>query len=129
MTFLDYIAEKGFSIYRLSKDSGIPLTTLQDIASGEKEIEDCKGRTLLPLARTLETTVENLMQLEPEESGFVIPDFLAESIREYRVAVRKRSTMAGEYSEQLRSTINVAEVEHAISSDTAERLRKRYYFK
>lgn len=34
--------------------------------------------------------------------------------------------MMGEYSEQLRSTINVAEVGHEISSETVGRLRRRY---
>lgn len=128
MTFTDFVCEKGFSSYRLSKESGIPLTTVQDIVSGKTELQDCKGRTLLLLAHTLGTTIEFLLNLESEELGCNIPEFLTEAIREYRTSLRKKDLMLGEYSEQLRSTINVAEVEHLISSETAWRLRKRYYF-
>ena len=119
MTFLDLLAEKKYSGYRLSKESGIALTTLQDIASGKNELEDCKGRTLLALSRALNISIEELLSLEPEE---------ATGVKEYRIYTRKGSTLAGDYWEQLRSSINVAEVENLISHETATRLRKRYYF-
>ena len=129
MTFLDLLAEKKYSVYRLSKESGIALTTLQDIASGKNELEDCKGRTLLALSRALNiSSIEELLSLEPEEATGVFPEFLPESVKEYRFFTRKGSTLAGDYWEQLRSSINVAEVENLISHETATRLRKRYYF-
>ena len=128
MTFLDLLAEKKYSVYRLSKESGIALTTLQDIASGKNELEDCKGRTLLALSRALDISIEELLALEPEEATGVFPEFLSECVKEYRIYTRKGSTLAGDYWEQLRSSINVAEVENLISHETATRLRKRYYF-
>lgn len=128
MTFSDLIAEKGYSVYRLSKESGIPLTTLQDIASGKNKLEDCKGRTLLALSKKLGIAMEELLSLESEEPSGLLPLFLSESISEYRVNTRKGSTLAGECWEQLRSSVNVAEVENLISHETATRLRKRYYF-
>lgn len=128
MTFTDFICEKGYSVYKLSKESGLPLTTLQDIASGKKDLEDCKGRTLLLLARVLGLSVEDLLSFEQEEPFGIFPKFLLESIHEYRVSTRKRSSLAGDYCEQLRSSINVAEVENLISRETAYRLRARYNF-
>ena len=129
MTFLDLLAKKKYSAYRLSKESGIALTTLQDIASGKNELEDCKGRTLLALSRAINiSSIEELLSLEPEEATGVFPEFLPESVKEYRFFTRKGSTLAGDYWEQLRSSINVAEVENMISHETATRLRKRYYF-
>ena len=128
MTFLDLLAKKKYSAYRLSKESGIALTTLQDIASGKNELEDCKGRTLLALSRALDISIEELLALEPEEATGVFPEFLSECVKEYRIYTRKGSTLSGDYWEQLRSSINIAEVENLISHETATRLRKRYYF-
>ena len=97
MTFLDLLDEKKYSVYRLSKESGIALTTLQDIASGKNELEDCKGRTLLALSRALNISIEELLSLEPEEATGVFPEFLPESVKEYRFFTRKGSTLAGDY--------------------------------
>ena len=104
------------------------MTTLQDIASGKNELEDCKGRTLFSLSRTLDFSMEELLSLEPEKATDVFPVFLSECVKEYRFYTRKGSTLAGDYWEQLRSSINVAEVDNPISHETATRLRKRYHF-
>ena len=96
MTFLDLLAEKKYSVYCLSKESGIALTTLQDIASGKNELEDCKGRTLLALSRTLDISIEELLSLEPEEATDVLPEFLSECVKEYRFYARKGSTLSGD---------------------------------
>ena len=57
----------------------------------------------------------------------LLPEFLLDSISEYRKAVRKESTLLDCYSDQLNSSINVAEVEHLISKEQADRLRARYF--
>ena len=46
MTFLDLLAEKKYSVYRLSKESGIALTTLQDISSGKKWTGRLQGKDI-----------------------------------------------------------------------------------
>ena len=96
MTFLDLLAEKKYSVYCLSKESGIALTTLQYIASGKNELEDCKGRTLFSLSRTLDISMEELLSLEPEEATDVFPVFLSECVKEYRFYARKGSTLSGD---------------------------------
>ena len=45
MTFLDLLAEKKTTVYSLSMNSGIPKTTLTDIASGKADILECSGKT------------------------------------------------------------------------------------
>ena len=102
MTFLDLLSEKKTTVYSLSIHSGIPRTTLTDIASGKADILECSGKTLLP-------------------------GFLLDSINEYRKAIRKDSTLIDCYSDQLNSSINVAEVENLISKEQANRLRLRYF--
>ena len=127
MTFKDLLAEKGLTVYRLSKISDLPKSTLNDIATGRVELLDCSGRTLQKISNCLNIKIEKLLELEPEEATTVLPKFLNDSIDDYRKAVRKRTTLIDCYSDQLNSSINVAEVESLISKETAQRLRKRYF--
>lgn len=127
MTFLDLLAYKRTTVYSLSRESGVPKTTLTDIASGKANILDCSGKTLLAISRNLGVSIEELLGLEREEAKTLLPPFLLDSINEYRKAVRKDSTLVDCYSDQLNSSINVAEVENLISHEMAARLRARYF--
>ena len=127
MTFLDLLSEKKTTVYSLSIDSGIPRTTLTDIASGKADILECSGKTLLAISKSLNVSIEDLLSLEREEAKTLLPGFLLDSIKEYRKAIRKDSTLIDCYSDQLNSSINVAEVENLISKEQANRLRKRYF--
>ena len=129
MTFLDLLSEKKTTVYSLSLDSGVPRTTLTDIASGKADILECSGKTLLAISKTLNVSIEDLLFLEREEAKTVLPGFLSESINEYRKAIRKDSTLIDCYSDQLNSSINVAEVENLISKELADRLRNRYFWR
>lgn len=127
MTFLDLLAYKKLTIYSLSKKSGIPKTTLADIASGKTNILDCSGKTLLAISKSLNVSIEELLTLEREEARTLLPNFLYDAISEYRKSLRGDSTLIDCYSDQLNSSINVAEVEHLISKEQANRLRGRYF--
>lgn len=127
MTFLDLLAEQKTTVYSLSIDSGVPKTTLTDIASGKADILGCSGKTLLAISKSLRVSIEELLKLEREEAKTLLPGFLMDSISEYRKAIRKESTLVDCYSDQLNSSINVAEVEHLISKEQADRLRARYF--
>lgn len=127
MTFLDLLAYKKMTVSSLSAESGIPRSTLTDIASGKSDILECSGKTLLAIAKCLNMSIEELLALEREEAKTLLPGFLLDSIVQYRKAIRKDSTMLDCYSDQLNSSINVAEVENLISSEQANRLRKRYF--
>ena len=127
MTFLDLLSEKKTTVYSLSIDSGIPRTTLTDIASGKADILECSGKTLLAISKSLNVSIEDLLSLEREEAKTLLPGFLLDSIKEYRKAIRKDSTLIDCYSDQLNSNINIAEVENLISKEQANRLRSRYF--
>lgn len=127
MTFLDLLSEKKTTVYSLSLDSGVPRTTLADIASGKTDILECTGKTLLAISKTLNVSIEDLLSLEREEAKTVLPGFLYEAIKDYRMAIRKDSIRIDCYSDQLNSSINVAEVENLISKEQADRLRMRYF--
>ena len=127
MTFLDILSEKKTTVYSLSIHSRIPRTTLTDIASGKADILECSGKTLLAISKSLNVSIEYLLSLEREEAKTLLPGFLLDSINEYRKAIRKDSTLIDCYSDQLNSSINVAEVENLISKEQANRLRLRYF--
>lgn len=129
MTFLDLRSEKKTTVYSLSIDSGIPRTTLSDIASGKADILKCSGKTLLAISKSLNVSIEDLLSLEREEAKTLLPGFLLDSIKEYRKAIRKDSIRIDCYSDQLNSNINIAEVENLISKEQANRLRTRYFGK
>ena len=129
MTFLDLLSEKKTTVYQLNIDSGMPRTTLTDIASGKADILDCSGKTLLAISKALNVSIEDLLSLEREEAKSSLPQFLLDSISEYRKSIRKNSSLVDCYLDQLNSSINVAEVEHLISKEQADRLRRRYFFK
>lgn len=128
MTFLDLLAYKKMTVSSLSVKSGIPRSTLADIASGKSDILECSGKILLAISKCLNMTIEELLALEREEAKTLLPGFLLDSIVQYRKAIRKDSTMLDCYSDQLNSSINVAEVENLISKEQANRLRKRYFW-
>ena len=127
MTFLDLLAYKRTTVYSLSLFTGIPRTTLTDIASGKADIMECSGKTLLVISKSLNITIEELLSIEREEPKGFWPSFLQDSINEYRKGYRNNSNLIDCYSDQLNSSINVAEIEHLITKEQADRLRRRYF--
>lgn len=127
MTFLDLLSNKKTTVYALSNLSGVPKTTLADIASGKADILECSGKTLQSISKCLGVSIEYLLSLEREEPKTLLPEFLNYAIDEYRKAIRKNSLMIDCYSDELNSTINVAEVENLITKEQADRLRARYF--
>ena len=84
MTFADLLINKNLTVYKLSKDSGVPKTTIFDISSGKSNILDCSGRNLLKLSKCLGVSIEDLLNLDQELYNLAydknIPAFLAKSI-------------------------------------------------
>ena len=64
MRLKDHIAEQNISISDLSKESGLPYTTVNEIVNGKKTLARCSAETVYRLARALDTTVEGLLMAE-----------------------------------------------------------------
>lgn len=62
MTIQTLMEQKNLSKYRLSKNSGIPYTTVQDICSGKAKLEKCTAETIYRLAKELDVSMESLLQ-------------------------------------------------------------------
>ena len=61
MLINEQLEKKQMSKYMLSKTSGVPQATINDICSGKADLEKCAAGTLYRLAKVLGVTVEDLL--------------------------------------------------------------------
>lgn len=54
--------DQNMTRYRLSKNSGIPYTTITDILSGKAQLEKCTAETIYKLAKELDVSMETLLE-------------------------------------------------------------------
>lgn len=64
MRLSELLEKKNYTIYRFSKVSGIPKTTLIDLCSGKTSISNSKAITVLKLSLFLDLKMEDIMKLE-----------------------------------------------------------------
>ena len=139
-TLLD---QRQITKYHLSKVSGVPKTTIMDICAGRSEIERCSAKTVRQLAKALDCTMEDIMELSspydsatglPKDKSYLergLPPFLMESIAAMKAAWKKLD--GGEpylrwdcdYC-NLQTDINKAEVNQIINPEQAWYLREKY---
>ncbi len=58
----DLLAQRGMTGYSLSKRSGVPYTTLNDICNNKTSLEKCSAETVFRLAKELHVTMEELLE-------------------------------------------------------------------
>ena len=135
--------KRHISKYHLSKVSGVPKTTIMDICAGRSEIERCSAKTVQLLAKALDCSMEDLMELSdpydsqtglPKDKSYLergLPPFLTESIDAMKSAWRKLDR-GEKYLRwdcdycNLQTDINNAEVNQVISPEQAWYLREKY---
>lgn len=61
MTINEIMKSRNISKYRLSKNSGIPYTTLSDIISGKAVLSKCSAETVYKLSQELHVSMEELL--------------------------------------------------------------------
>lgn len=62
MIIVELMEKKNYSRYRLSKESGVPMTTVTDICSGKANLDKCAAGTLYKVAKTLDVTVDYILE-------------------------------------------------------------------
>jgi len=124
------LVNKGYTVYRLSKETGISKTTLFDIFSGKSNILDCSVRIILKIADVLDCDIKDLIALEPilykpayEEN---LPSFLKEIIIFIKDKRNKNNPLFDCYLDEANSSINVCEIENLINKEQADYLRSKY---
>lgn len=61
MDLKDYLTRIKMSQYHLSKESGVPQTTISDICSNQSALFRCSSLTLYKIAKVLNISIENLL--------------------------------------------------------------------
>jgi transcriptional regulator with XRE-family HTH domain len=70
MLISELLRVQNMSKYRLSKESGVPQTTINDICSGKTELEKCSAGTLYRIAKILGVSIEEILEsVEPVKRG------------------------------------------------------------
>lgn len=67
----DLLEKENMSRYRLSKESGVPMTTITDICSGKADLDKCAAGTLYKIAKVLGVTVDSIL----DEAHKISPDY------------------------------------------------------
>lgn len=67
MLINDRLKELDMSKYRLSKESGVPQATINDICSGKNDLNKCAAGTLYQIAKVLGLTIEEILESEQSE--------------------------------------------------------------
>lgn len=57
----DILKQKNMSIYKLSKNSGVPYATVNDICNGKTRLEKCSAETVYRLSRALDVAMDELI--------------------------------------------------------------------
>ncbi len=62
MLLNEIMENKKITMYRLSKDTGVPYATINDICSGKSELVKCSAETIYRIAKALEVSMETLIE-------------------------------------------------------------------
>ena len=64
----ELLQKENMSRYRLSKESGVAMTTITDICSGKAELDKCTAGTLYKIAKVFGVTVDSLLESNEKRS-------------------------------------------------------------
>ena len=67
MLIKEKLQEMNMTMYRLSKESGVPQATINDICSGKAETEKCAAGTLYRIGKVLNISIEDILESAREE--------------------------------------------------------------
>ena len=62
MMIRELMEKKGITTYRLSKNSGIPYTTVNDICNNKVSLAKCNSETVYRLSKALNISMEELLE-------------------------------------------------------------------
>ena len=132
----ELLIKRGLTKYRLSKESGVPHATLNDICSGKTSLIKCSGETLYRISKVLNVTMESLLidelvKNEREKSyEYGLPEYLQYDLDEYKKGLNNGSTLMDCLWSELYGSINIAEInEGAITPEHADYLRKKFLWR
>ena len=67
MLINEMLENQNLTKYRLSKKSGVPQATINDICSGKTDLDKCAAGTLYRIAKVLGISVEEILESSRQE--------------------------------------------------------------
>ena len=67
MLINEMLENQNLTKYRLSKKSGVPQATINDICSGKTDLDKCSAGTLYRIAKALGISVEEILESSRQE--------------------------------------------------------------
>lgn len=141
MDINEILKEKSMTKYRLSKISGVPHATLNELCNGKTRIEKCSAETLYKIAKALHVSMEMLVEdamidkrkkeefqtMREESYEHGLPQYLQNDLDAYKEALKQGSNILDCLWGELYGSINIAEISDGIiTSEHADYLRKKY---
>ena len=129
------------TLFRHTDTIKVPHATLNDLCSGKSRIEKCSAETLYRIAKTLNVSMESLVEtviVEKEEKQRVqivrersyeygLPEYLQHDLDAYKEALKNGLHLLDCLWGELYGSINMAEISDCvITSEHADYLRKKY---
>ena len=68
----DYLKQKNISMYSVAEKSRVPYSTLNDLANGRVDVDNCKVSLLHLVAATLEMSMDELYELCRENRQYIL---------------------------------------------------------
>ena len=139
-TIQDVLKEKGYSRYRLSKESGVPWATLSDICYGKTSMEKCNAGTISKLAKVLDMPMEEVILLKaepeftngiPQEKNYLetdLPPSIQKAIDDFIKGEEENVLHLDCLWGELYGAINASQWDNSITLEQADYLRKKYLF-
>lgn len=141
MSFEELLNSKNITKYKLSKDSGVPKTTILDICANRSDLSKCSAKTVRMLAKALDISMEELLDevdyisndgtpINKEYLEANLPKLLQDAIKKIKKSWVLKDK--GIYSSwdcdycELQSDINICETGNLITSEQAWYLREKY---
>ena len=66
-----YLKDRNISLYSLAKTSGIPYTTVSELANGKVSGSNCRGQVLHAIASALEISMDELYSMCAEHMSVI----------------------------------------------------------
>lgn len=82
MTINELLREEKISKYRLSRVSGVPYTTINDICTGKTRIEKCSAETIYKIAKVFSISMEELIKDAVEEVSESTGEFIEHILKD-----------------------------------------------
>ena len=123
----DFLKEKNISVYKLSKETSLPYTTLNELILNKKNPLDCSVKTISTIAKYFKMTTDDLMKIMTQSQNIKLANNWDENKNKkyiFPVIVNNDNYQVSRIHPLKQSIIN--EIYDIVSNDS--RIKKVYLF-